>query len=207
MASWFHTPTVKEQVKDTKRTVDRGQRQVQRDIGELDREEARVTLQLKSAAKAGRDAEVKILAKQVVQIRKQKERMTNMKAQMGTIKTNAAMMGATHTMTEAMAKTSKTTAAMNKQMNPAKMQSQIREMGLQMQTADLSSEMMDDAMDAMFDDDEGVSDEIVRETLEKIGVDTAAALGSAPSKPIKSSQEATMEDDEVEETMRRLLKS
>jgi 2-hydroxychromene-2-carboxylate isomerase len=111
-------------------------------------------------------------------------------------------------MTEAMAKTAKTTAAMNKKMDPVKMQAQMREMGLQMQSADLNSEMMDETMDAMFEDDEGLSDDIVRETLEKIGVDSAAALGAAPSRPVRSGvATTTAEDDEVEETMRRLLKS
>jgi len=176
-----HQPTVKEQVKETRRTVERGQREIARDAQQLDREEARLKLQIKEAAKRGADGEVKVLAKQIVRLRSQKERMTNMRAQLGTVKTTAVTMGATATVAETVGKTTTTMKSVNKQMDPGKLRNQMVEMQRQMAAAGVTEEMMDETLDQAFDDDEELADDIMRQTLEEIGVSSAAALGTAPS--------------------------
>ena len=206
-----HTPTVKEQVKETRRTVERGQREIERDVGGLDREEAKLKQQIRDAAKRGSNGEVKILAKQMVRLRAQKERMLNMRAQLGSVKTSAVTMGATATTATTLGKATATIKAVNKQMDPVKTQTAAREMQRQMAVAAVTEETIDDALDQAFDDDEEMADDIIGQTLAEIGVNAAAALGTAPSrapatKAGATAEDAAREDAEADELVRQLLK-
>jgi hypothetical protein len=54
-----------------------------RDRGQLDREEKKIEMEIKKAAKAGNKAACTVLAKQIVQIRKQKQRTLVASSQVG----------------------------------------------------------------------------------------------------------------------------
>ena len=53
IADFFHTPTVDEVAKDSKRTVNKAQRDIARDQRQLAVEEQQITARLKEAARRG----------------------------------------------------------------------------------------------------------------------------------------------------------
>jgi len=204
----FHQPTVKESVKETKREVTRTQRQLGRDAGALEREEKQITMQIKEAQKRGNMGEMKILAKQIVQLRKDREKLTGMSSKLGTVKTQASMMQANHAMSTAMANTAKTMKQMNKASNPEKMQANMLEFQRQTAGMELNEEMLDDVLSNAFDEEmEDEADDIVRKTLEEIGVDATKALGPAPQHRVSKTAAEQEEDEETDRVMKQLLGS
>ena len=96
--------TTKEVVRKTKRDVSRSQRELERERRRLERDEKKLVKEIKKAAKrdgGSNSKNVKILAKQLVQLRAQRDRLLAANANMGAIKNQATMMGTQATMAKA----------------------------------------------------------------------------------------------------------
>jgi len=202
-----HSPTMEEATKQAKRDVTRTQRGLSRDSSHLDREEKQLMAKIQQASKTGNQNEVKALAKQVVLVRKEKEKLSVANARLGAVKTQATMVNTTYKMSQAMAETSKTMKQVNKAANPEKMQANMMEFQRQTAAVEFNEEAMDDMLSNAFDEEEDdqEADEIVRRTLEEIGIDATKALGVAPRGKIKTGEEET--DEETERIMKQLLGS
>ncbi len=71
--------------REAKREISHGQRDLEREKMSLERQENQIILDIKKAAKNGNQSGAKILAKQLVQIRAQKEKVTMMKMHLGSV--------------------------------------------------------------------------------------------------------------------------
>lgn len=189
MASFFHRPTVKEQAKTTKREITRNQRGLTREYKNLEREEKKLIADIKKAAKHGRDGQVRIMAKELVRLRQTRDKLLNARAQLNAVKTRTTTMASTVTMSTAIKGATKAMGAANKAIDPVKMQKTMQNFQKQLQTMDMTEEMMDDTLADAFDDDEmeGEVDDITNQALEEIGVDITAMMASAPSNQVASS--------------------
>ena len=87
-------PTAKEVSKGVKKDVKRSQRDIEREISSLEREEKNLIVEIKKSAQRGNDASTKVLAKQLVGLRKQRERMISSKAHIGAVGMRATAMAA-----------------------------------------------------------------------------------------------------------------
>ena len=67
-------PTLEEQMKENDRALRRVSRGVNRDRNQLEREEKKLEDEIRKLAKAGNKEALTVLAKQLVQVRKQKTR-------------------------------------------------------------------------------------------------------------------------------------
>lgn len=65
---------MKEELRDNERKLRKVTRDVERDRRGLEREEQKIQMEIKKAAKAGNKQACQVLAKQLVQLRKQKTR-------------------------------------------------------------------------------------------------------------------------------------
>jgi len=204
--NFFRQPTVEETVKDTKRTVSKAQRELGRDSMALDREEKQIMVRIKDAQRRGNEGEMKILAKQVVQIRKNKEKLMGASSKLGTVKAQASMMKANNAVATAMTDTSKAMQKINKTMNPEAMQAKMLDFQRMTAQMNINEEMLDDALGDAFDSNmEEESDEIVRKVLDEIGVDTVKVLGAAPTH--QTAKADAEEDAETDRIMKELLGS
>ncbi|KAF0686072.1 Aste57867_22037 [Aphanomyces stellatus] len=77
--------TAREQARDAKRDIGHSQRDLEREKMALERQEKQLIADIKRAAKEGNAAGTKILAKQLIQLRQQKDKMVAMKSQLGGI--------------------------------------------------------------------------------------------------------------------------
>jgi hypothetical protein len=77
--------TMKEQIREQKRMVERSVRGLERDRASLERDEKKLILDIKKQAKAGQMKSVKIMAKDLVRIRKHQEKFVNLTAQLRAI--------------------------------------------------------------------------------------------------------------------------
>jgi len=73
-------PTAKEQLRETKNEIRHNERDMEREIQNLVREEAKLIIDIKKAAASGQQGALKAMAKNLVQLRNQKDRLVTMKA-------------------------------------------------------------------------------------------------------------------------------
>jgi charged multivesicular body protein 2B len=71
---YFRTVALLEQLRENDRNLRKVTRDVERDRRELEREEKKLEMDIKKAAKVGNKQACTVLAKQLVQLRKQKTR-------------------------------------------------------------------------------------------------------------------------------------
>ncbi|XP_026735280.1 charged multivesicular body protein 2b isoform X1 [Trichoplusia ni] len=176
-------PTVKEQQRQNDRELRKATRDLERDKAALEREEKKLEMEIKKMAKEGNNEGCKILAKQLVQLRKQKNRIYTANSKISSVQIQNKAMGANIAIAGAMGTTAKTMGNMNKVMNPqqiAKDMEAFRQANAKMDMTDeMISETLDDIMDEPGDEEE--SEGIVNQVLDEIGIEISGKMAGAPS--------------------------
>merc|ERR1711944_215011 len=98
-------PTVQQQIKTNERELRKVDRDVERDRRGLEREEKKLEMEIKKAVKAGNKQAATVLAKQLIQMRKQKTRTYVVQSQIRGAKNQAKVMGANVKLAETMGQT------------------------------------------------------------------------------------------------------
>jgi len=176
-------PTVKEQLKENDRALRKVNRDVDRDRRELEREEKKLEADIKKAAKEGNKQVATVLAKQLINIRKQKTRTYTANSRIQAAGSTAKAMGANVKLTEAMGATAKTMGQMNKVMNPQAVAQTMRDFEMANTKMAMTEEMMNDTLDDILNEsgDEEESDAIVSQVLDEIGIEISGKMSDAPS--------------------------
>jgi len=193
----------------------RSTRDMDREIVNLQRQEKLIQADIKKALKRNDERTARTLAKQIVQIRKQQERMMATKGNMTALGHKQSTMGANQAMVGAIGKSANIMGKMNAQMDMKQMSSTMAEFQKQNQMASMSEEMMDDVIDGMFDDDdmESETDQAMNEILDSIGIDLGNQLGgiqTSQNKLSSSSMQSRMkalendDDQELESMLAKL---
>lgn len=169
-----------------------------RDHTKLERQEKQLEAEIKAAAKKGDVNTAKTLAKNLIQLRKAKDRSRGAASKLSAFQSQATTMQATATMAKSMGAAAKTMGAMNAQIKPeeiAKIMGQFEQESMKM---DMSQEIMDDTLDSLFDDPEmeGEQDAIMAQVLDEIGLDVAALLPNANTAgPVPTNAAAEAEEN------------
>mmetsp|Transcript_24445 Transcript_24445/g.50985 ORF Transcript_24445/g.50985 Transcript_24445/m.50985 type:complete len:247 (+) Transcript_24445:28-768(+) len=186
--SWFSKkPTPEEAAKAAKKEVRSSQRDIDKEMRELERNEKKVMVDIKKRAKVAannNDSTLRTLASQLVQIRSQKEKvrmnkncdslhsppmflllfalrpsqLLKARAQLGGMGMKASAMKTQVAMSKAIGSVASTMKVANDSMNLANMSASVAEFAKQQEKMDLSEEMMNDALADAFDGD-GVEEE------------------------------------------------
>lgn len=201
MSSFFgQKPDPKQALKDQKKDLRRGERELTRERQHLERQEGKLIGDIKRAHKTGDTKGANVLAKQLVQLRKQKTRLLGMGSTMQGVSMQATSMVSTVTMANSMKTATKAMGAMNAQIDPAALaatMAQFEQAGMKME---MTQETMDDALDSIFDDPDAdaEADAIVDEVLDELGIEMNTAFSGvkAPSNkaPVEHVNEADMDD-------------
>lgn len=208
---WFFgkEPTLKEQQRDNERALRKANREIDRDRRELDREEKKLVLEIKKNAKEGNQAACKILAKQLVQIRKQKTRTYDMNAKITGVSSKNRLIGTNAKLTDALSTTAKTMKNINQTVKPEKVAADMRAFQHASMKMDMTEEMINESLDDILNDsdDEKESDAIVNQVLDEIGIEISGKMASAPQpgSSISSSRKAALPtDEELEQQLAKL---
>ncbi|KAL7457047.1 hypothetical protein ACHAWC_008520 [Mediolabrus comicus] len=209
-------PTVREAAKaaskETKKEVRSNQRQIDRDIRDLDRQEKLLLQEIKSRAKSPgvnptTDKGLKSQAKQLVQIRKQKEKLYETKAQLNSVGMQASAMATQASAVSAISGVTDALGNANKVMDATKMNKVLLDFQRENEKANMKEEMMNDALAEAFDesDVEEEADLVTNQVLAELGVelDTQMVGLDAPSKapPKKEGTEDKISTEEEEALM------
>lgn len=202
--------TVKEISRENKRDITRNVRGLDKEVEGLKRQEKLVQADIKKALKKGDEKTAKILAKQIVQIRKQQERLNVTKGNMTALSHKQTSLGAQQAMTQAMGTSANVMGKMNAQMDMQKMTETMKNFQKQSELASMKEEMVDDVIDGMFDDDlEDEVDDAVDQILDDIGIDLGGKLDNISTGRTKlgSRSKVAEEEDAALEEMLAKLKS
>lgn len=176
-------PTVKEQQRATDRQLRKVTRDMERDQNQLEREEKKLELEIKKLAKEGNKEGCAILAKQLVQLRKQKTRSLTARSKVQGIAMQNKMMGANVNLSNAVASTSKAMGNMNRLMQPQKVAADMKNFQMANTKMEMTEEMISDTLDDILSasDDEEESDRIVNQVLDEIGIEVSGQMSKAPT--------------------------
>jgi len=173
---------LKEVMRENKRMITRAIRELDRERLSLEREEKRLTLDIKKMAKEGQMGSVKIMAKDLVRTRAHVTKFIEMRShlqscalKLQTVKSHQAMADAMKSTTTAMVKMNKAVdaPAINKMMRDFEKENMKSEM-----MQEIMGEMLDDAMEQEGDVEE--SDKIVSQVLDEIGITIGEEIPDAP---------------------------
>jgi charged multivesicular body protein 2B len=186
--------------------VQSGQRDMEREVRDLDRQEKQTTAELKARAKiAGKmdDPAVKALAKQLVQIRQQRSKLQGAKAQLGAMGMHATVTASQMAAAQAIGSVTTSMQAVNKHMNIQKMTKTMVDFQRENERASVKEEMMDDMLTDAFDNDEieEEADQITAQVLAELGVEMdgqmvglAAPSGTPAGEELSAAEQEALND-------------
>lgn len=174
---------LKEILRENKRMINKAVRELDREKLALEREEKRLTIEIKKNAKAGQMKAVKIMAKDLVRTRQYITKFIEMRSHLQASALKLQTVKSHQAMSEAMQTTAKAMMKMNKVVNVEGIHKMMAEFEKENMKSEMMQEMMTDAMDdAMAEDgDEDEEALIVNQVLDEIGVSFEGEIPDAPA--------------------------
>lgn len=203
-------PTLKEQQRDNDRALRKAGRDVERDRRELEREEKKIEMEIKKLAAQGNREACKILAKHLVQLRKQKTRTYTANSKIASVGAQNKVLGANMKMAQVMETTGKTMKNMNNLVRPEQVAANMRDFSQASMKLDMTEEMINDTLDDILDDesDEEETSKIINQVLDEIGIEISGKMAEAPTavkdKVSDTSKARLPTDEEIEEQLAKL---
>ncbi|GAB5363524.1 hypothetical protein AAMO2058_000890600 [Amorphochlora amoebiformis] len=198
--------TPKEIVREQKRMVNRSVRSLEREIAGLKREEKKLIANIKKDAKKNQMSAVKIMAKDLVRIRKQQTKFLNLTAQLRAIGLQMTTVQSINTMSESIKKVSKAMTKLNMAIKLPELQKAINNFIKENEKMEMKQEVMEEAMEDVFDDleDEEQTEKIVNQVLDELQINLDQQLVDAPGKKVKVDSKESNKDKELEARMGNL---
>ncbi|KAI9907053.1 hypothetical protein PsorP6_016155 [Peronosclerospora sorghi] len=174
--------TLKEQLRENKREINRAVRQLDRERTNLQLQEKKLILEIKKMAKQGQVASVKIMAKDLVRTRQHITKFYTMRSQLQAVSLRLETANSAEAMTSALQGTTTAMKAMALTMNLPRLTQIMMEYTKESEKMEMTHEMVGDTIDDIMDADEDVEEEekIVGQVLDEIGIDMTGAVPEAP---------------------------
>ncbi len=156
-------------------------------------QEGKLVAEMKKHAKANEIKSVKIMAKDLIRIRKHQEKFLNLQAQLRAVSLQMQTMSSTHAFMESMKTATMSMRRMNAQMRLPALQKIMMEFQKQSEMMGMSQELMGDAIDdALADEDEEEETEnVVNQILDEIGISLTDQLPDVKGGQMKSTTTAS----------------
>lgn len=173
------------------------QRDLEREIREIDRQEKQLILELKQRAKQtsnANDTTLKTLAKQLVQVREQRSKLQSTKAQVGAMGMHATVAASQMAAVAAIGSVTEGMKTANQVMDLKKTTGIMAQFQKETETMQVKEEMMDDVLADVFDTEgmEEEADQLTAQVLAELGVELDAQMVglNAPAKKLTEEEEA-----------------
>ncbi|CCI41634.1 unnamed protein product [Albugo candida] len=175
--------TVKEQLRENKRQINRAIRELDRERANLQLQEKKTVIEIKKLAKEGQLAAVKVMAKDIVRIRQHVEKFYSMRSQLQAVSLRLESVRSAEAMTSALQGTTSAMKSMASTMNLPRLNQILREYTKESEKMEMTQEMLGETIDDAIDTDqnEEQEDQIVDQILDEIGIDLTGAVPEAPS--------------------------
>jgi len=200
MSLFGKKPTTEEVVKKWKRELRKEDRELDKTIRSIEVEEQKLKRSIKELAKKGDKASAKVLAKEIVQSRKAKERIYKSKAQLNSVSMQLSTSLSMMKVAGVMQKSTQIMGIMNNLVKLPQINQVMMSMAREMEKAGLIEEVMEDVMDNDAELDEQADEELDKVVEEiTLGIKTAATAHQALPQ-----QKGEEEDDDMKDLEKRL---
>lgn len=185
----YSSKPLKEVLRENKRMITRAIRELDREKAGLERDEKRLTMEIKKAAKENQMASVKIMAKDLVRTRQYVNKFIEMRSHLQGVSLKLQTVKSHQAMADAMKSTAVAMKKMNKAINAPAITKMMAEFERENAKTEMMQELMGDAIDdalATEDDTAEEEDRIVGQVLDEIGISFGEELPEGPSSGIVS---------------------
>ncbi|KAI6649069.1 hypothetical protein LOD99_6790 [Oopsacas minuta] len=196
----FKKKDPKEQVKEWKQALRKESNGMDRQIRGIQREELKVTKQIKDAAKKGNMDAAKILAKEMVQSRRVINKIYASKAQLNSVSMQMDHQLAMIRMAGSMEKSTEVMKAMEKVIKLPEIRKTMMDLAKEMHKAGVIDEMLTDTLSTLDDED---LEDVANSEVEKILNQVLESHGPLPIAP-EPAPEPEADEDDVETMAARL---
>jgi len=173
---------LKEVMRENKRMITRAVRELDREKMGLEREEKRLTIEIKKAAKEQQMSSVKIMAKDLVRTRQYVTKFIEMRSHLQGCALKLQTVKSHQAMAEAMKSTAMAMKKMNNAVDVPAINKMMAEFERENAKTELMQEIMGDAIDDVMGDEENeeAEDQIVSQVLDEIGISFGEEIPDAP---------------------------
>mmetsp|Transcript_17133 Transcript_17133/g.47124 ORF Transcript_17133/g.47124 Transcript_17133/m.47124 type:complete len:231 (-) Transcript_17133:846-1538(-) len=185
---------LKEVLRENKRMINRAIRELDREKTSLEREEKRLTIEIKKAAKEGQMGAVKIMAKDLVRTRQYVTRFIEMRSHLQGCALKLQTVKSHHAMSQAMKSTAKAMHKMNKAVDVPAINKMMQDFERENAKTEIMQEIMGDTIDDALGGQENEEEEeaVVNQVLDEIGISFGENLpDAAPTAPVGMSETAS----------------
>ncbi|GAA99411.1 uncharacterized protein L969DRAFT_47941 [Mixia osmundae IAM 14324] len=209
---FLYGPSPEERVRGWQQELRKEQRLLDREIRQLQHAQSQTQGQLKQLAKKGEVKNARLLAREFVRSRKQTDRLNTSKARLNSIHMQLQHQLATLKITGNLQRSTEIMKLSNSLIRLPELSATMRNMSMEMTKAGIMSEMVDDTMDMIDDEDdelEGEADAEVDKVLFEItnGKLGEAGRATAPLPEVGVSEEEQAEGQRMQAQLDALLSS
>ncbi|CAN0132884.1 unnamed protein product, partial [Ectocarpus sp. 13 AM-2016] len=194
--------------KDAKRAVRSGERDLDKEIRNLDRSEKSLVAEIKKTAKGGNQGATRTLAKQLVQLRAQKEQLYSARAKLAGVGNAATTAATSASLAGVMGNVAGVMKKVNEAVSTEETAKIMQQFAVENEKMNMSEEMMDDALIDAFDG-EGVEEEadgVVGQVLAELGLEMDGKMVDAPTNtPTGVARPSAVEDTKLDAKTEELL--
>ncbi|KAG7672007.1 hypothetical protein KSW81_004892 [Nannochloris sp. 'desiccata'] len=187
----FATRGPKDVLKSSKQNVKDSIRELDRELTDMKREEAKLTEEIRAAARAGNDASVRMLAQQMVRLKEHTKRIQITRAGIGGVSATLSTAASNAVMASSLQQAGKAMSAVGTAVDPGKLQQNMKQFGKQSEIQSMQQSMLDEALDAALDTDDigEESNMIFQQVLEEVGAELASKMVDTPQYREKMQQQ------------------
>ena len=171
--------------KEASSAITKDKRAVDREAASLKREEQKLCAEIKAVAKRpGGEQAAKTLAKQLIKIREQQNRLTAASGQIQSVATHVRTAGATATAASSLAGATRAMGAVNAQMSPAAINQTMQEFAKQSEMMNVKQEMVDDVFESLDESWADEDEDVLAQVMDELALDVTSQMGSAPQRKV-----------------------
>mmetsp|Transcript_22181 Transcript_22181/g.37144 ORF Transcript_22181/g.37144 Transcript_22181/m.37144 type:complete len:212 (+) Transcript_22181:86-721(+) len=172
-------PTPQEIARQSKKDLKRSDRELEREIAKLKRDELQIEQDIRNQLKRGQQDAARRLAKELVRNRDQQEKMKAAQTRLSAVSHRTTSVAASATLGSAMGTATRALAIGNHQLDAMNLPQTMQQYQMLSERMDMTDEMLDD----MFDDSdqEEETDEILQQVFDDIGLDIKGKMAATPS--------------------------
>eukprot|EP01147_Barroeca_monosierra_P004840 gene4840-6873_t len=190
-------PDPKQLVEEWRKQLRTEIRSLDRQVTRIEREEMKVKISLKDAAKKNQIDVAKVLAKSILHSRKAKNRIHAAKAQINSVIMEMRHQLAMVKMGQSIQQSTKVMEAMSSLLKVQEIHETMAQLSQEMNKAGLIEEVMEDSLESVLDD-EDLDEEADSEVNKVLHELTSGLLGEVPSHSVESAAQTPIADEELD---------
>ena len=175
-------------MKSEQRAIDKSRRTIEREKEKLDRQRMKNLEAFKKMAQSGNQAGAKMMAKDIVRMQNQSKNLEKISGQMNGMKMKVQNANSLNTINKALESSANAMNLANRNMNIGNLQNNAKNIMKLNDKLEMKSDMISDALDNLYDDDEYESNQLYQQVLREAGYQINEELPGSVKQPIYRQQ-------------------